>query len=216
MAQPQAAIFDLDGTLVDSLSGIASALNSALAEFSLPTWSEKTVISFIGNGSWQLVRLAIPAEAPDSLVDEIDRTFKRHYEKTWRSGTLVFPGAAALLANLVAAKIPIAVLSNKPHEFTCEIVAALFPTIAFDEIWGQRENFPKKPDPASALAIAKKWDLAPEKIAYVGDSDVDLATARNAGMQALIVAWGYNTPVAELRDLGWPLCLSMNELGAFF
>ena len=202
MDKPQAAIFDLDGTLVDSLPGIARALNAALGEFSLRTWPQKTVVNFIGNGSWQLARLAIPTDALDALANKVESAFKHFYAEMWRDGTSPYPGVIKLLEDCVTTGFPVAVLSNKPHDFTCEIVSALFPDIPFAEVRGQQDNSPKKPDPTSALAIAKRWKLSPEKIAYVGDSDVDLATAQNAGMQPVIVGWGYNTPEAELRQLG--------------
>lgn len=200
--RPRAVIFDLDGTLVDSLPGIARALNAALDEFSLRTWPEKTVATFIGNGSWQLARLAIPTDALDSLADKVESAFQRHYAEMWMDGTTPYSGVIELLETLDATDFPMAILSNKPHDFTRKIVSYLFPQIAFSDVRGQQKNSPKKPDPTVALDIAKMWKLPPEKIAYVGDSDVDLATALNAQMQPVIVGWGYNTPEAKLRDLG--------------
>lgn len=213
---PHAVIFDLDGTLVDSLPGIARALNTALDEFSLRTWPEKKVASFIGNGTWQLARLAIPADAFDSLADKVESAFKRHYAEMWIGGTLPYPGVIELLENFYEIGFPMAILSNKPHDFTCRIVSYLFPQIGFAHVRGQQDNSPKKPDPTVAHDIAKMWRISPEKIAYVGDSDVDLATALNARMQPVIVAWGYNTPVAELHRLGLCALQKVKDLAAVF
>jgi len=200
-------IFDLDGTLVDSLPGIATSINKALSDANLPTHSQDKVESFIGNGARALVELALGEE--QDRADEILASFHKHYAQDWRSGTLIYPGVLDLLEDLHDAKYPLAVLSNKPHQHTSKIVTELFPDHLFDQVMGHQENFPKKPDPTMAHHIIDKWKLQPNEVAYVGDSTVDLATARAGDMVPLIFSWGYGTPentpllhkAAELKSL---------------
>ena len=185
-------IFDLDGTLVDSLPGIATSINNALNEANLPTHSQTTIESFIGNGARALVELALGDKREHT--EEILASFHRHYAEDWKSGTLVYPGMLKLLKDLHANEYPLAVLSNKPHQHTSKIVAELFPNHLFDQVMGHQESFPKKPDPTMAHHIIDKWNLKPSEVAYVGDSTVDLATAHAGDMVPLIFSWGYGTP----------------------
>lgn len=200
-------MFDLDGTLVDSLPGIATALNHALDDLELPNHPQEVVETFIGDG---LLNLVIRALGPDLVdrQDELLAAFQKHYSVDWKTGTFPYPGFMELLEELRHQKIPMAVLSNKPHAYTVEIVENLFPEGLFDPVRGHQDQFPKKPDPTTAHQIIADWDLNAKEVAYVGDSTVDLATARNAGMIPLIFSWGYGTPedfplldsVDELRD----------------
>lgn len=185
-------IFDLDGTLVDSLPGIATSINEALIGGGLPTHPQESVESFIGNGARALVELALGDER--ERTEEILASFHRHYAEGWKSGTLVYPGMLELLKDLHANEYPLAVLSNKPHQHTSKIVAELFPNHLFDQVMGHQESFPKKPDPTMAHHIIDKWNLKPSEVAYVGDSTVDLATAHAGDMVPLIFSWGYGTP----------------------
>jgi len=189
----RAFIFDLDGTLVDSLPGIALALNHALTDAGLPTFTEPEICEFIGDGMAVLVERALGTQnAP--LREEVMAGFQQHYQEDWKSGTTCYPGMMDLLGKLHAEGLPLAVLSNKPHPFTIEIVEALFPPHLFTPIQGHREGFPKKPDPTTALQIVNDWGLEPHEVAYVGDSTVDLATAEAGGLVPLIFSWGYGTP----------------------
>lgn len=189
----RAFIFDLDGTLVDSLPGIALALNHALSDAGLPGYTEKEVVSFIGDGMAALVDRAL-GEKNASHREPVMAGFQKHYQEDWKTGTSVYPGIFELLETLHERGLPMAVLSNKPHPFTCEIVKALFPAHLFTPVQGHRPDFPKKPDPTTALKIVSDWGLQPEEVAYVGDSTVDLATAQAAKLIPLIFAWGYGTP----------------------
>lgn len=194
-------IFDLDGTLVDSLPGIAASLNRSLSHLGLPTHGSLAVRTFIGNGSLELARKAVPAGSPDDLARQVEAAFKEDYAATWPGGTAPYPGIPDCLAALAAAGFPLAVLSNKPHDFTVEIVARLFPATAFDPVFGQRPEVPRKPDPEAALQIARHWGLAPENCRFIGDSTIDLATAAAAGIPAVAVAWGYHD-AADLAAAG--------------
>jgi phosphoglycolate phosphatase len=187
-----AVLFDLDGTHVDSLPGIRGSLNRGLAALGFPGHPPAAVRGFIGDGSWWLSRRALPASAPDSMVGVLEEHFKADYAQTWAAGTHPFPGIPELLAELADSAIPLAVLSNKPHPFTVEIVATLFPGIPFAAVRGELSGTPRKPDPAGAIAIARALRLDPADILFVGDSRVDSQTAASAGMPAAIVAWGYD------------------------
>ena len=185
-------IFDLDGTLVDSLKGIAASLNHALAEAGLPAHSLEAVRRFVGNGARILVTRAAPADADETLLNRLEVSFKADYDVTWPSGTVPYDGINELLETLQAKGIPLAVLSNKPHPFTSAIVARVFPNIDFKVVLGQLPGIPHKPDPAGALEIANLFGLLPEECTIIGDSTMDLETARNAGMQAIAVTWGFH------------------------
>jgi len=185
-------IFDLDGTLVDSLQGLAASLNFALAASGLPVHPLAKVRGFIGNGAKILIQRASPADADELLLQTIEQAFKSHYDRTWQDGTIAYDGITGMLETLQSRGYPLAVLSNKPHPFTEAIVAALFPTIRFSSVLGQREGIPHKPDPSGALEIAGNLHLRPEDCTVIGDSTMDLETARNAGMRAIAVTWGFH------------------------
>ena len=207
----QAAIFDLDGTLVDSLPGIAASLNRALASRGHDQHDLDAVRSFIGNGSWMLCRRGVPAPLPDSEADAVNKAFMEDYNCTWLQGTELYSGIADLLAMLKKKGMPLAVLSNKPHSFTTDIVASLFAPGTFDQVLGHREGTEPKPDPAGALEIAAALDHPPSNIAFIGDSLVDLETANNAGMKPRLVSWGYR-PLEELSATGEALLHSVPEI----
>jgi phosphoglycolate phosphatase len=173
----RAIIFDLDGTLVHSLSGIAKALNTILERHQLPTHNESTVRTFIGDGIVKLVERACPDAYDPEQIAELTGAVSDEYSSAWQGGT--------------------AVLSNKPHAFCQKITDLIFPDITFTAVIGQHQGVPTKPDPAGALDLARRLDVSPEQIAFVGDSTVDIATAHNAGMISVAATWGYH----DLPDL---------------
>lgn len=189
-------IFDLDGTLIDSLPGIAVSLNRALESQGQPVHVTAAIRGFIGNGSLELARRALPEGAPEELALAVESAFKDDYAVTWPQGTAPYPGIPECLAALTSTGFRLAVLSNKPHPFTMEIVARLFPDVAFDLVSGQRPDTPRKPHPEAALRIARQWNLAATDCRFIGDSTIDLATAAAAGMPAIAVGWGYHDPAA--------------------
>jgi len=188
----QGLIFDLDGTLVDSLQGIAASLNHALAACGLPTHSPEVVQGLIGNGTRILVQRAASADADETFIDALEQAFKSDYDVTWPSGTLAYSGITELLEALQNRGYPLAVLSNKPHPFTTTMVSQLFPGIRFATVLGQRAGIPHKPDPAGALEIAHTLGNAPECCTVIGDSTMDIETAHNARMHAIAVTWGFH------------------------
>jgi phosphoglycolate phosphatase len=185
-------IFDLDGTLVDSLPGIASSLNRSLTTHGLPAHTVSAVRSFIGDGLLSLVQRAAPAGTLPDLLDALVSHFKHDYALNWAHGTCVYPGISEMLTHLQLGHTPLAVLSNKTHAFTQAMTRAMFPDIDFSRVVGQQDGVPHKPDPTGALSIAAAFNLAPANCVFIGDSTVDLESAANAGMPAIAVAWGYH------------------------
>lgn len=185
-------IFDLDGTLVDSLPGIAASLNRTLTAHGLPGQSHANVRRFIGDGLRTLIRRAAPVGSTQEQLDSMLRYYMPDYAATWRDGTQLFPGIAAALAELSREGTPLAILSNKTHDFTVEMVRELLPSAHFTAVLGLREGMPPKPDPRGALEIAARLDLPPSSCFFVGDSTMDIEVAANAEMNALAVTWGYH------------------------
>ena len=177
---------------MDSLAGLAASLNHALTVCGLPIHPPEAVRGFVGNGARILVQRAAPADADENLLQQIEQSFKSDYEVNWPGGTTAYDGIVGLLESLQARGYPLAVLSNKPHPFTATIVEQLFPAIRFSAVLGQRAGIPHKPDPTGALEIANSLLLPAENCIVIGDSTMDLETARNAGMRAIAVTWGFH------------------------
>jgi phosphoglycolate phosphatase len=158
----------------------------------LPPHPVEHVRTLVGDGARELAKRALGGTADETAVGALEAAFKADYARTWRGGTSVFPGIPELLRRLAAAGHALTVLSNKPHPFTVEIVDALFPGIPFALVLGQRPEVPRKPDPAGALEIADRLELAPSDCTVIGDSTMDLETGRRAGMRTIAVTWGYH------------------------
>ncbi len=185
-------ILDLDGTLVDSLPGIAGSLNRSLAEHDLPTHSEQAVRSFIGNGVQILVERGAPHGTSEEQLESLLSFFKQDYEATWREGTKPYVEIPSLLKDLQRDGYQLAVLSNKVHRFTQTMVREIFPYIHFTTVVGQQDGVPHKPHPSGALKIAMAMGAGPENCLFVGDSTIDIETAHNAEMPSVAVTWGYH------------------------
>jgi len=203
MFPKKAVIFDLDGTLLDTLADLAESLNAMLARLGYRQHSVEAVKGFIGDGMENLVRRAAPDDASidEALVARCLSLYKEEYGKRWKAKTRAYDGIPELLAALQRRGVPMAVLSNKADAFTRMCVAEFFPDIAFSAVLGQREGYPKKPDPAGALEIGALWELPMDEVALVGDSPADIHTALAAGMFPTGVAWGFR-PTSQLRDCG--------------
>lgn len=212
----QGLIFDLDGTLVDSLPGIAAALNHALGTVGLPGHDQLAVRRFIGNGSRILIKRAAPADSPESLLDEIEAAFKAHYDAKWSHGTTPYPGIPEMLETLHSRGYPLAILSNKPHPFTEAIARTVFPGIPFDVVCGQKNGIPHKPDPSGAHTIVQAFDLPAEACVLIGDSTIDLETSRNAGIGSVAVTWGYHDRAPLLEGKPGHVVDTPAELGELF
>jgi phosphoglycolate phosphatase len=198
----QAVIFDLDGTLLDTLADIADAVNRVLAANFHPGHAVEAYRWFVGDGSAVLIKRALPPNHRDAeKVRTCLEDFIADYTQHWRHKTAPYPGIMELLERLQDRRFKLAVVTNKPHRFSGKMVAHYFPGTPFDPIFGQREGIPKKPDPTQALAAAQQMQVAPRDCLFVGDSAVDMETARRAGMGAIGADWGFR-PRTELIDAG--------------
>lgn len=190
-------IFDLDGTLLYTVPDIAAATNYALNRYGYPTHSEETISGFVGNGINKLFERALPEGHKDQKeVLRIRETFIPYYNVHGADLTRPFKGIPELLLHLRKSGIMAAVASNKYQEATSQLIPHFFPDITFSAILGEREGRPSKPDAAIVEDILKLSGIAPEEkasVLYVGDSDVDMQTAKNAGLDAVGVTWGCKT-----------------------
>jgi len=197
-----AFIFDLDGTLIDSLEDLADALNFMLAERGYPRQPLEMLPKFIGDGVHKLVERALPPDAlEEANLQDCVAAYQTYYETTWDKKTKPYAGMPETLAELRQRGFKLGVLSNKPHVFTVKCCTRFFPPGTFDAAFGQRSNVPRKPDPAGAFEILRQFGLAAKDSFYVGDSGIDMALAKSAGMPAVGVLWGFRGE-AELRENG--------------
>lgn len=185
-----AVIFDLDGTLVDSVDDITASLNHALAAEGLPAQSRESVTSMVGDGAGVLVARAAP-DADEAVQARVLATFGAHYADHCADRTRIYPGMDMLLDGLSSAGWPLAVLSNKPHDFTQRCTRRLLSRWHFAAVLGASDDVPRKPDPTAALMLADALGRTPAEVFFVGDSPGDVATGRSAGMVTISVAWGY-------------------------
>ncbi|MHC4993675.1 MAG: HAD family hydrolase [Planctomycetota bacterium] len=196
----QAVIFDLDGTLINSLDDIAGSANWALRRLGRPAHNLDTYRYYIGNGADVLMRRALGPDHED-LADEALGLFKGHYTDHAMDLTRPYPGVPAMLDALVKRKTPVAILTNKPQEATDAIVHALLAKWDWAVVHGHRAGVPKKPDPMSALNIVEQLGADPGECVFVGDARPDMETARAAGMVAVGCLWGFRDK-QELLDYG--------------
>lgn len=183
-------IFDLDGTLLNSLPDILSVLNLTLKKFSLPEIGYEQARGYIGNGARELVRLAIGDENEHRL-DEILSYYTKAYAESDNSVAKLYDGEEAALKKLKSAGIKIAVLTNKPQPAAMNNAARFFKGFGIDLVQGQEEGVPLKPDPRAALSIAEKFGAKASECLIVGDGETDVMTAKRAGMDCISVLWGY-------------------------
>ncbi len=187
-------IFDLDGTLLNTLDDIALAMNTVLEEFSLPSIEVQAYRWIVGGGAEGIAKNVLPASMSSAeQVQGFIQRFRHHYRYNLHDKTYPYDGIMQMLEALRNRDYKLAVLSNKPQEFTEEIVDYYFNKSApfFSPVFGQRNDIPIKPSPQSAIFISRDWDILPEDIAFVGDSEVDIRTAQNAGMISFGAVWGF-------------------------
>ena len=193
-------IFDLDGTLLDTIADLAESANHALKQLGYPTRDVETIRTFVGNGVNKLLFRALPdEEKTEENMMRMRTHFVPYYDAHNADLSAPYPGIVALLEELQAKGLRMAVASNKYQEATVKLVKHYFPMIDFVEILGQREGINVKPDPTIVFDILKKAGVSKEETLYVGDSGVDMQTAINAGVDAIGVTWGFR-PRTELED----------------
>lgn len=183
----RAVVFDLDGTLVDSLPDIGGSMNQVLCDLGLPTHPLAAYRRFVGEGVGRLVEQALPPGASAHREAAIE-AFRSVYGARLTAESVVYPGIHELLAGL---GLPLAVCSNKPHALTLRVVRELLGEVDFVCVEGERAPRPRKPDPAMALDVAAALNLPPAELAFVGDTLTDMQTAVAAGMRPLGVLWGF-------------------------
>lgn len=202
MPEIHAVVFDLDGTLLDSLADIAAAANQSLRDAGFPHHPVKHYAHFVGDGMHAMVERILPASARDNaMVTTVLTNVRRHYMHSWRVHTRPYPGITQLIAQLQHRHIQLAVLSNKPREFLDKQVQWFFPGNPFAAVVGAENEIPPKPDPTALLSITKTMGSQPENTLMVGDTAVDLRTAHAAGTIAVGVLWGFRTR-DELESAG--------------
>jgi phosphoglycolate phosphatase len=187
-------VFDLDGTLLDTLEDIADAANAALAERRHPVHPVDAYRYFVGDGAPTLIHRILPESARTPEEEAVLlRRYKELYGTGWDRKTAPYPGIVEMLGALAARGLHLAVLSNKPQDATTSCVEGFFKGCAFAIVQGQTEEFPKKPDPAGANAIALRCGIGPAEWLYVGDTATDMQTAVGAGMFPVGALWGFRT-----------------------
>lgn len=183
-------IFDLDGTLLNTLADLAAATNHALAEHKLPQRTTDEVRRFVGNGIRKLIERAVPADTPAELQEEVFASFKRYYKQHCADSTRPYEGVPQLLQQLRAAGCRTAIVSNKA-DYGVQALAKQYFDGQLDAACGERAGIAKKPAPDMLLAIMQQLKAEPANTVYIGDSDTDLDTASNAGVDCIGACWGF-------------------------
>ena len=194
----QGIIFDLDGTLIDSLPAISSSVNAALQSHNCRPHETSAIRGFIGDGARTLVLRAL-GESHSDLIEPVLTSFRDHYAQNWQSGTSIYPKISEVIQLCQQQGKRLAVLSNKPHEYTQTIVSQLFPSNPFEIVWGERKEIPQKPNPQALRLIAEQWNFTPQQCCMIGDSVIDVLTAQRANVMSIAVGWGYHDDNA-LKD----------------
>lgn len=197
-------IFDLDGTLIDSIEDIALCMNRVLKELNLPTYEINEYKYFVGGGVSVLVDNVLKnlnIDLENDIKDNLTKKFKEIYDLKLHDKTKPYEGIYDLLDELMKLDCKIGVLSNKPHESTLAHVNSLFSKYKLQEVHGQKAHIEKKPNPTAAIQIANSFNTPCEEIYFIGDTMIDMQTAKNAGMIGIGVLWGFRDE-KELREHG--------------
>lgn len=182
-------IFDLDGTLIDTIEGLANSVNAAMEYYSFPKHSVEKYRTFVGNGVGKLVERALP-EGKKHLKDEARRIFEKHYSETMLDILNVYDGINELIGYLSENNIKMCVNTNKMDIFAKPMIEKAFKDV-FTYVLGEVNEFGRKPSPEGAYFLLDKMGISKDECVYIGDSQVDIATAKNAGMRSISVTWGF-------------------------
>ena len=209
-------IFDLDGTLLDTLDDLAEAANTTLQYFGYPVHPVNSYRYFVGEGLKTLMQRIVPD--PSVSDDELNgymKKFSEIYSQIWNAHSAPYAGISEMIRALTKAGLQLAVLSNKPHEFTKICVDAFFPDNPFLFVVGQRQGVARKPDPAGALELAEKMGLDVAEILYVGDTATDMQTGNRAGMKTIGVEWGFRDRAELKENNAWKIVLTPAEVVSY-
>jgi phosphoglycolate phosphatase len=202
MMEYKAVLFDLDGTLIDTVDDIGDAANRVLSNRKFPTHSISTYRLFIGEGVRMLFTRALPEEDRNQdLITTCLKEFIEDYRYNYNVKTKLYDGVPELLDMLTQRGLKLAILSNKPHPITKDCVAFFLSQWDFNVVLGQHDSIPRKPDPKGALEVAQRLAILPSKFIYLGDTAIDMKTAVSAGMFPVGVLWGFR-PLEELMKNG--------------
>jgi len=200
--QFKAVLFDLDGTLLDTLRDLANSYNRVLNNMGFPEHPIEAYRTFVGDGARMCITRALPVESRNNrIIDHCLREFRGDYAKHWNIYTKPYNGIPEMLTMLSERDLKMAVLSNKPHDDTRRCVKEYLSRWKFGAIFGQRKMFPIKPDPTAALTIASQFDLESGEFLFLGDTATDMKTATAAGMVPVGALWGFRT-LEELQKSG--------------
>ena len=207
----KAVVFDLDGTVADTLNDLTASVNRSLAAFGYPTHTKKEVSTFVGNGIKMLVVRALPQGVEEGEINKVYAYFMEDYAAHHADSTLPYPGVMQLLSALKARGVKLALVSNKADEMTQPLISRFFPGV-FAFVLGSRDDLPRKPDPTGYLLAMQSLGVERAETCYVGDSEVDVQTAANAGTDVVLVSWGFRTK-EQLYASGAPVVAdTMEEL----
>jgi len=195
-------IFDLDGTLLNTLDDLAESMNAVLSDAGYPVHPVEAYKYFVGDGIEKLVERTLPPELlNEEAITKNVKAMIEAYGRRWAEKTTPYPGIPAMLDQLTQRGVNMMILSNKPHDFTLKTVSHLLPAWRFKAVVGASNDTPKKPDPAGAVKLARKFTLSSSDILYLGDTGTDMLTASRAGMFPVGALWGFRTE-KELREYG--------------
>lgn len=197
----KAIVFDLDGTLLDTVPDIAAAMNRALSACGLPTHDQKTVETFLGGGIRDAVTKATPSGTDESTIQQVLDLYRDDYVAHCTEQTRLYDGIAEVINTFAAKGMKLAILSNKTEATAQKIAAHFFPEGQFEAVFGRVPDRPLKPHPDAAVPVLQALGLSVEEIAYVGDSNTDILFARAVGMLPIATPWGYRSR-EELVEAG--------------
>lgn len=193
-------IFDLDGTLIDSIEDICFSLNLAIKEYGYEEISVDFVRKNTGKGFRKLVEDSLPQIKDPKLIDEITDLYTIKYSEHYNDSTDAYAGMKETLTKLQEKGIKIAANSNKKDLYTKNLMKKIFPNINFVAVFGERENIPNKPDPTTANEIIEMMNLSKEEVLYVGDSEVDIRTSKNANLKSIGCKWGFRGEETLIKE----------------
>lgn len=194
----RACIFDLDGTLADTLSSLVFSVNETMKEIGMPQITRDQCRQFVGNGAKVLIEEALKAGGDEKLTrfEEAFEAYGRIFDANCTYQVKPYPGILEMLAQMKERGMKLGVLSNKPDAQAVHVVSEIFGKDVFEAVQGQKEGIPRKPDPTAALSMARQFGARPEETLYIGDSEVDAATGKAAGMDTVLVSWGFRSKEA--------------------
>ena len=200
--QFKAIVFDLDGTLLNTLEDLGNCVNRVLKKNGFPVHAIDAYRHLVGDGVPMLITRALPEDRrSEDIIHACAQEFREDYRQNWNVKTRPYDGIAEMLDALTAHGLKMTILSNKPDFYTKQCVTALLPKWAFEAVLGQRDSVPQKPDPAGAMEIADYLKISPEYFLYLGDTAVDMKTATAAGMYPVGALWGFRSK-EELQENG--------------